>query len=983
MYLKEIKAFGFKSFADKISILFCPNINGIVGPNGSGKSNVVDAVLFVLGEQSSKALRGDGSINDVIFSGSKSRKPLNSASVTLVFDNSDHVLPIDYEEVSIKRTVYKTGENEYFINGERCRLKDITDLLIDTSASKESFNIIGQGKISEIISSKPVERRVVFEEAAGVLKYKKRKEEAIRKLEKTNNNLIRVNDIINELEVNLEPLKRQSEDANLYLKTKEELSDLEISLITADIVKLNFNYNEAKSRIELINDEIVNMNTNNSSSDVKILENKNKLRGLEDNLNKKQNELLEVTSKLEKITSEIKLLQEREKYNDNKDLIKNNIIILKEDKLKIETNINSIKNDIELNKKELDSINDKINNLLNNFNALKDRINKLNNEINKNNREENDLKYKIEYLENKIDNNSTLPNSVRSILNNNRFDKVHNIIGNLIKIKDDYNLAITTTLGISSSYIVVDDEFEASRCVKYLKENNLGRATFYPLNIIEKRQIPNNIIDSIKNIDGFVDIASNLVSYDNIYENIILNQLGNVIVCDNIDKANIIANKINHKYKIVTLDGNVVNVGGSITGGSSNNKNNILSSKYELDNYNNKYRLLLDKIKKDNLKLKEYQDEENKLNDEIFNLRNNYNLLNERVKNKEDTKNKEDIKLDSIKNELNGLDKIIEGKISKEEERLYNLITDTTNYKNDLVASINMLKLDKNLLEEEVNNLEEENKKSNLYVNKKEKELKDLEILTNRIEVKLDSLLVSLNEDYNMTFENAKDSYKLEIEVDLAREKVNELKNKIKEIGVVNLGSIEEYERVNTRYSFLTKQKEDLNKAEEILLEIINEMDEVMIEKFKDTFDKVRVEFKKVFKELFHGGDADLKLTDSSNLLETGVEIVALPPGKSLKSINALSGGEQTFTAISLLFAILNIKNIPFCIFDEVEAALDEVNVDSFGKYLDIYKNKTQFILITHKKKTMEYANLLYGITMQESGVSRLVSVKLEDIEEK
>ena len=718
MYLKEIDLYGFKSFADKTSIVFSPNINGIVGPNGSGKSNILDAVKFVLGEQSSKNLRGDGSINDVIFSGSKSRKPLSSASVTLIFDNTDNSLPINFPEVSIKRMVYKSGENEYFINGERCRLKDITDLMLDTSSSKESFNIIGQGKISQIISSKPVDRRGVFEEAAGVLKYKKRKEEAIRKLEKTNDNLIRVNDIINEFMANLKPLEVQSRDAKRYLSLKDNLSNLEISLMVFDIEKLNFNYKESKRQIDLINDELLSMNSSSSISDTSILENKDKLKKIDEEINEKQTILLTITSKLENLKSSLKVLQERKKYTKETSLLKDNVDNLSKTLLDIETKINNLNNNIIINEKEYSTLFDSIKSKENSYNELKSKMNKLIDSIARSKREENDILYKIEYLENVVNNNSNLPNSVKNILNNPKF-KVHNIIGKLIDMEEKYQLAISTSLGIASSYIVTDNEEEASKCVHYLRDNNLGRATFYPLNIIKPRYIPSNIINSIKDVSGYVDIASNVVKYDKKYENIILNQLGNVIVSTNIECANNIAKKINHAYKIVTIDGNIINVGGSITGGS-NIKNNILKEKYEIDNYQNKHRLLVEKIKNEESSLTNYEKELHNYENDLYELRNKNNLINDLISNKREELNKLSDERLSIKNNLDSYNGLLSNKEDLEEAKLYNDITLTTKERDNVLTSINVLKMDKDNVSEIITNLETVTKKNSAYISKKE-----------------------------------------------------------------------------------------------------------------------------------------------------------------------------------------------------------------------------------------------------------------------
>lgn len=981
MYLKSIKAYGFKSFADKTEIEFGKNLNGIVGPNGSGKSNIVDAVRWVLGEQSIKSLRGDNS-TDIIFSGSKSRKALNSASVTLVFDNTDHSLPIDYNEVAIKRIVYRSGENEYYLNNEKCRLKDISDILVDSGAAKESFNIISQGKIDEILSTKPQDRRVIFEEAAGVLKYKKRKEEAIRKLDRTNNNLDRIKDITLELENTLEPLKKQSEDAKIYLDAKDKLKDIEVSLITSDIEKLNIETKEVKDKINLLNDEIIVLNKNNTNYDIDILKEKNKLKQLEDELNNRQSELLEVTKKIEQIDADIRLLKERNKYSGEINKINSNILELKEQELKYDNEISVLKNDIEFNNKKIKNSDDYLESLSFKYNELKNKYINLNNTINNNNRDMANLNYKIEHLELSLSNNNSLPIAVKSILNNPRFTGIHNIIGKLVDVSEEYSLAISTALGAATNYLVVDTPDIAKELVTYLKDNNIGRATFFPLSVIKERTIDSDVINILKNHNDYIGTADMLVSYDNKYKNIVLNQLGNVIVTKSIASANLISKLINNKYKIVTLDGQIVNVGGSITGGNSVKGSNVIKEKYELErNYH-----LVETIKDGNKNIekemanttKEINGLESKISSERLSRNEVVELINSKKNNISDLI----ISKEKISKELKDLESIIGNNTGTEEERLLNEFYSYRGQKDTLLKGIDTIKMDKDRLQQNIIELEDNNKTSNMYINKKEKELKELEIKASRNDVKLDNLLLSLSEEYNMTFENAKLKYKLDMDENEARSIVSSLKSKIKNIGEVNIGSIDEYERINERYEFLTKQKEDLLNAEDTLLEIIKEMDTVMKDKFITTFDQIQIEFKKVFKELFRGGEANLVLTEPNNILETGIDIQAVPSGKNLKSLSLLSGGEKTFTAISLLFAILNVRPVPFCLLDEVEAALDDANVESFGRYLDKYRDKTQFILITHKKKTMEFADILYGITMQESGVSKLVSVKLEDIKE-
>ena len=979
MYLKEIKIFGFKSFADKINIELGKNLNGVVGPNGSGKSNIVDAVRWVMGEQSIKSLRGDSSL-DVIFSGSKTRRPLNSASVCLVFNNEDRVIPLDFNEVSIKRVLYRTGENEYFINNERCRLKDITELLTDTGGSKESFNIISQGKIDEIISTKAGDRRVIFEEAANVLKYKRRKEEALRKLERTNDNLNRINDIILELKTTLDPLEIEKNKALSYISTKDELKEIEISLIASDIEKSNYEYNDLKEKIVKLEDEIFELSKNNTNYDIIIINEKDDLKKIEEEINDKRNILLNKVRELESVKKDIDLLLERNKYLNKSSDIDDKIFNLKDNINKLKNEYSSLNNDNIINIKKKDNINEELNKNISNLNIIKDKEFKLTNNLNKYSIEENRLKYKIEHLENNINNNGSLPSSIKQILSNPLFTGIHNVIGKLIDMEEDYIDAINTSLMGASNYLVVDNKNIATRLVNYLKENKLGRATFFPLDVINARYIDNDILDKIKYEEGYINIASNLVKYDIKYDNIIKNQLGNIIITKDIDSANKISNIINKKYKIVTLDGQVVNVGGSITGGSKVNTNNSIKEKYELEENKRNYLKIIEEEKNITKELKEISINKKEIEDNIFSLKVKLNEIEDLINLKNKNINSINNEIIIKEKELNDLESISLNKTDSEEKRLLDISLNIQREINDLEKDINSLSIDKSNKEKSIIELEELSKGSNTNINRLEKEKSSYEIKVNRLEVTIDNLLLDLNEEYNITYDYAKENYKLDIEEELARKKVSSLKNKLKELGVVNLGSPQEFERINERYTYLTNQKSDLEEAEETLVNIIREMDDIMKDKFITTFEKIQVEFKKVFKDLFKGGHADLILTDPDNLLETGVEIIAEPPGKKLQNISLLSGGEKTFTAISLLFAILNVRPVPFCLFDEVEAALDEANVDAFGEYLDKYRDKTQFIIITHKKKTMEFINTLYGITMQESGVSKLVSVKLDDV---
>lgn len=977
MYLKEIKISGFKSFADKTNITLDDNITCIVGPNGSGKSNIIDAVKWVLGEQSIKSLRGSNNMSDVIFAGSKSRSPLNLASVSLVFDNSDSYLKVPYTEISVTRKVFRSGENEYYLNNEKCRLKDIYDLFLDSGMGKYAFNIISQGEVSKIISDSPYERRTIFEEAAGVLKYKRRKEEALKKLEKTNENLTRVKDIIKELEEQIEPLKIQSEQASKYLKIKENLEQIEIALIANDLEKLNVLYHEQTKQIEDLTNEIIEKTTNITNDDIELEKKKQELEKITTNLTSLQQNLLILTKEEEKLNGEKNIIKERSKYDAEDVKVHENITNLKEQKLSLNNKLLSIKTDLTILDNKIKEV-------------LKDNSNKNNEYVSLNNTKE-DIKnkisalensklqkeYKIKYLNDYIE-NSSFPVSIKRLLGNPKLIGIHNTISKLINIDEKYLLALDVSLGGAKDYLVVDNPNVAKTCINYLKENNLGRVTFFPLDVIKPRYIEDNILNVVNDMDGFIDILANLVSYDFNYKNIIFNQLGNVLVVDNIDNANKISKKINNKYKIVTLDGEIINVGGSITGGTVKKKS-IISEKYELENLLTKK----DMEEKEILSLKQKQEEIDKnikqLENILYEIGKNKILLTEEYNAKNENYKLLKNQLDRITLELNNLEDLEDNSINEEEEKILKKYYEVLKEKELVNKKIILLNEEKEKVSSLIEEYQAKYRLNNSNVRNLEEKKKTLEIESSKMSVKMDNLLNILSETYQMTFEKAKANYVLEEDIDVARKNVNSFKKELKEIGIVNLGAIEEYERVSKRYEFLTKQDNDLEEAITTLLKIINELDLVMEKEFIKTFKEIEIEFNNVFKELFKGGSAKLKLTDESNILETGVNIEVSPPGKKITSISLLSGGEKTLTAISLLFAVLNVKKIPFCLFDEVEAALDEANVDRVGTYFNKYIGKTQLIIITHKKKTMEYANTLYGITMQESGVSKLVSVKLVD----
>lgn len=979
MYLKEITASGFKSFADKISIKLDGKTTCIVGPNGSGKSNVVDAVRWVLGEQSVKSLRGEGSMSDVIFSGSKSRNPLNVASVELIFDNSDHFLNVSYTDISIKRRVYRSGENEYFLNNEKCRLKDITNLLMDTGMAKESFNIISQGEVERILSNSAYDRRVIFEEASGILKYKKRKEEALKKLDKTHSNLDRVNDIITELERQVGPLKEQSAKAEEYLENKKGLDKYEVALLAYDIENLHSSLEQKRLRKEKLDKEIVTLTTETNKSAVLNLEINKNIEKLENERTALNRELLQVVEEVEKINGEKNLLKEKSKSSKEEDKLKNElreVLELKgtlEEKLTVyQEDISNINKDLEAKKKQIKEKDAAAQNFLIKKNVLSSDYSKLEREI-------VSLETKISSLHDEIEQGGDMPSSVRKVLSSTSLLGIHNTIGNVLSTDEEYLKALDVSIMANKNFIITSDEESAKMAINYLKDNHLGRATFFPLSIIKERYVDSNSLSIIKNNPDFVGIMSDLVTYNKKYENIIKNQLGNVVVAKDLDASIRLSHLLQAKYKIVSLDGDVINVGGSLVGGSLYKAKSVVSLKQEVKHLEEKVALYKQELIEIEQEIGTIDREKASVDEEVFALAKEEVVLQEQSFNKNKELEEIEERIKEVNREWESLQSIKSNSLEEKEAELIKLFHEKSATKEQLQMRIKVLENDISTLKAKEESSLAEDKMKQATLRSLEKENKDIEIEINRIDVKLDNMLDELTNNYEITFDKAKSDYKLDIEVDLAREKVETYKANIKKIGMVNLSAIEEYKVVNTRYVFLTNQREDLLKAEDTLLEIMNEMDDVMKEEFYNTFMAIKEEFKKVFRELFSGGNADLKLTNEEDLLTTGIDIVASPPGKKLTTISLLSGGEKTLTAISLLFAILNVRSVPFCLFDEVEAALDEANVARFGKYLEHYRDKTQFLIITHKKKTMEYAETLYGITMQESGVSKLVSVKLQD----
>ena len=969
MYIKNIKIQGFKSFADKLELDFNTGISAIVGPNGSGKSNIVDAILWVLGEQSVKLLRGEASMSDVIFSGSKTRDALKKASVAITFDNSDHVLLTQLNEVEVKRVIYSTGENEYFINNAHVRLKDISDLLIDVTSK---FNIVTQGNINGLVENKSSERRNLFESAAGVLKYKKRKEESLRKLENTKENLTRVNLIIKELKTNLDPLETQKNDAKKYLDIKSNLENIEISLIASDITSITNKSDKLKNENDNLTAQLKKINTNSSSLVEKLKLEKIKL---EEEISVNSHLINELRTQLTTLQGQKQVMIERANYQLDKSVIDNNLLKLKEEKGALENDVDVVEKEISLIKKHVQDDTKKLNEIADEEIKTKIKISNIQNEINKINSNILTIQNKIKIETLNIENNAFLPKNISSLINNPLLKGIHNTIGKLIDINESHRVAINTALGASANFIIVDNMYDAKKAIEYLKNNNLGRSTFFPIDTIKSRKISKDVEYTISSLPGYIGIASDLVTNKAIYNEIIENQLGNVIIVDTISDLFDIAKIVEYKYKIVSLQGDIIFPGGSVSGGSSktsSDKSQLVKLNIDLKNYENSL-----SNNESNKKIEEGKLEILTSTIDEMNKKITENRINLEVKEKSLVKSREEYQ--NIVNNLNDLQNMKSGKLDDSINKLINTISE--NEKDLKLKELNLNDL-KSKLFDITNQLAEEEKyiqESNTKCRSLESKIQNNEVSIAKYEVKVDNLLNTLSEEYNMSYENALSNYYLDIDIEEARNVVSNYKNELKMLNNVNLGSIEEYDRLKKRFDFLEKQRNDLETSSGELLSIIKEMDNIMIDKFKKTFDKIAKEFTKIFRIMFKGGNGLLKLTDENDLLNTGINIMAVPPGKKLNSTASLSGGEKALTAICLIFAILKVKPAPFIVLDEVEAALDEENVNMFGEYLMNIKAESQFILITHKKKMMEYADILYGVTMQESGVSKIVSVSLED----
>ena len=1179
MYLKSIEIHGFKSFANKIKFEFHNGITGIVGPNGSGKSNVADAVRWVLGEQKVKQLRGS-KMEDVIFAGTENRKPLGFAYVAITLDNSDHKLDVDYEEVTVSRRLFRSGESEYMINGTQVRLKDVNELFYDTGIGKEGYSIIGQGQIDQILSGKPEERRELFDEAAGIVKFKRRKNQALKKLDDENQNLVRVQDILAELERQVGPLEKQCEKAKKYLLFKDDLkkydvnmflvemediknrlSDLDkkLEIATSDMNSSNEEFENIKKQytkleadLEEINNSIEAKKTMSTDTVLKIEKLEGRILVLKEQINSAKNNEEFIAARVNAISSDIaqkekNLTELCKEKDDNENVIQETI----KSQSEITTDISVIKEEIEnfdkeiaehkaeiieilnsksmiksklqrcdtlleqinirksqLNQKliefqsekenqeskieelkaELDKVNDLIDELnktvseyRNDLNDLRVENSKITKSISENRERYHKSKSNLEALKNITERYEGYGNSIKKVMELKENKKgIIGVVADIIKVEKKYEVAIETALGGNIQNIVTDTETTAKEIIEYLKKNKYGRATFLPLSSMTKKTGFNN--EDVFFDKGVLGLACDLVEIKKEYEGVTKYLLGKVVVVDTIDNAIALERKYRYSLRIVTLEGEYLNIGGSISGGAFKNNSNLLGRRREIEELENKLKDLknekenldknlienrsktsvlndeLDKINKAlqeqniakntlELNLKQAKDRKNNIDteyqeytaesgniaSEIGNINNNSLELNKELTNVED-RNSELEEL--IKQKSNNMDsinaKLVEktslleeinieiSSLKQKHEFLCEKIQNSNNQISDLKNELEQIKNNSSENNNEISarietidgitkEIEEGRKlieKLNLEIedlkNAKEKQNKDhkeffdkREELSSRI-TQLDKEIYRLNSqkenlqeknetkinymwnEYEITYRNAVElrDESLNDKAEL-RNSIANLKRQIKELGDVNVNAIEEFKEINERYQFMKEQHEDLMRAKENLLKIIDELEVGMRKQFKEKFAEIQVEFDKVFKELFGGGAGVIELTEADDILDAGINIISQPPGKKLQNMMQLSGGEKALTAICLLFAIQNLKPSPFCLLDEIEAALDGSNVIRFSEYLHKLTENTQFIVVTHRRGTMGCADRLYGITMQEKGVSALVSVDL------
>lgn len=966
MFLKRIELQGFKSFADKTVIQFDQDITGIVGPNGCGKSNVNDAIRWVLGEQSVKSLRSGTNMSDIIFSGSEYRKPVNMARVTLVFDNSTRVFDSDFDEIEITRQILRANnEASYFINKTPCRLKDINDLVMDTGLGKDSLSIITQGNISSFADAKPEDRRSLFEEAAGVAKYKKRKKISLSKLEQTKENLDRLQDILDELERQIGPLEKQAKKAEKYISLRDKLSKIEISVLVEDIDQ----YNE---KINQINKELFDIQAMHTSENAELLKQETRLESIRKEMYALDKQINELQGKYTKAMEENYQLERRKIEQDEKRKYMLKVADKKARQKEIQAMLEEARFEYQDRHQRLMQTQQDLNNRRNIVNDLKTKISKARYESDQANNILTQLQNRRQVLENMMKQPFAHQQGVRSVMQaKNSLSGVYGVVSELLIAHADKALAVNAALGGSIYQIITKNEADARNAISFLKRNRSGRATFLPLSVCHPRKMNEQVITIASTSPGFLGFASECVDCKEIFDPVKERLLGNVIVVDTLQNANETAKRLRYAYKIVTLDGDIVHTGGSMTGGVTKNQSTPVTMRQELDTINSK--IEGQKIKADSC-LNETDILTQKLqkeNDAIVTLQ----IELAKLENIYATKK---AKYDSILAEYQELGVDIEENAELAQDDLVVQMSKMHAVLDSLSLEIQSLRQSRFDKGNDVEQLENQIRLVRREMNSKQSQIHNYEMEIVKVKTQLENALNRLSTDYEMTYEYAL-TKKEDVEIESAKEEVIQLRQAISRLGNVNLDAPNEYKEVKERFDFMTSQKEDLEKASQQILAAIDEMDQTMISQFTDMFNKINAELDGVFKAMFGGGRASLSMVDPDDVLNTGIDIDVQPPGKMVKNIQTFSGGEKALIAISVLFAILKARTMPLCIFDEVEAALDQANVERFARYLSHYRGQSQFIAVTHRPGTMEQCDTLYGVTMQKDGVSKVLKVQLKD----
>ena len=966
MFLKRIELQGFKSFADKTVIQFDQDITGIVGPNGCGKSNVNDAIRWVLGEQSVKSLRSGTNMSDIIFSGSEYRKPVNMARVTLVFDNSTRVFDSDFYEIEITRQILRANnEASYFINKTPCRLKDINDLVMDTGLGKDSLSIITQGNISSFADAKPEDRRSLFEEAAGVAKYKKRKKVSLSKLEQTKENLDRLQDILDELERQIGPLEKQAKKAEKYISLRDKLSKIEISVLVEDIDQYN-------DKINQINKELFDIQAMHTSENAELLKQENRLESIRKEMYALDKQINELQGKYTKAMEENYQLERRKIEQDEKRKYMLQVADKQARQKELQAMLEEARFEYQDRHQRLMQTQQDLNNRRNIVNDLKTKISKARYESDQANNILIQLQNRRQVLENMMKQPFAHQQGVRSVMQaKNSLSGVYGVVSELLIAHTDKALAVNAALGGSIYQIITKNEADARNAISFLKRNRSGRATFLPLSVCHPRKMNEQVITVASTSPGFLGFASECVDCKEIFDPVKERLLGNVIVVDTLQNANETAKRLRYAYKIVTLDGDIVHTGGSMTGGVTKNQSTPVTMRQELETINSK--IEGQKIKADNC-LDETEILTQKLqkeNDAIVTLQ----IELAKLENIYATKK---AKYDSILAEYQELGVDIEdsGELAQDDLVVQmskmHAVLDSLSLE---IQSLRQTRFDKG---NEAEQLENQIRLVRREMSSKQSQIHNYEMEVVKIKTQLENALNRLSTDYEMTYEYAL-TKKEDVEIERAKEEVIQLRQAISRLGNVNLDAPNEYKEVKERFDFMTSQKEDLEKASQQILAAIDEMDKTMISQFTEMFNKINAELDGVFKAMFGGGRASLSMVDPEDVLNTGIDIDVQPPGKMVKNIQTFSGGEKALIAISVLFAILKARTMPLCIFDEVEAALDQANVERFARYLSHYRGQSQFIAVTHRPGTMEQCDTLYGVTMQKDGVSKVLKVQLKD----